>query len=88
MPSLNFVHLTCECTAPQHTLRFHYDEIHNELNAQIFMESPPIFWKRLIIAVKYLFGYKCQFGHFDTFTLQNGDKEKLIALATLINEDE
>jgi hypothetical protein len=42
--------------------------------------SPDPWWQRIINAVKYVFGYKCRYGHFDEFLLRREDCDKFIAL--------
>lgn len=70
----------CECQSDEHTLRFMLDTEENELLASIFLNDYRSFWKRFVTAVKYLFGYKCKYGHWDTWTLRKDDVERLAYL--------
>ena len=39
--------------------------------------SPDSFWKRIWNSIKYIFGYRCMFGHFDEFIFKKQDAGKL-----------
>ena len=39
--------------------------------------SPDSFWKRIWNSIKYIFGYRCMFGHFDEFVFKKQDAGKL-----------
>jgi hypothetical protein len=76
----------CHCHSPEHTLSFHFFEDEPKmLSAYIFL-SPDSFFKRIWNAIKYIFGYKCKYGHFDEFILNPKDAEKLINLLQKIKE--
>lgn len=73
-------YLECHCHSPEHTLVFHFDENEpNELYAHVFLNPDP-FFKRIWNSIKYIFGYKCRYGHFDEFILNPKDAKKLINL--------
>jgi hypothetical protein len=42
--------------------------------------------RRCWVALKYIFGYKCKYGHFDTFMVKEEDCDKLIELLTEYKE--
>ena len=67
----------CSCFSDEHTLKFTYDEEDNHLYTSVFL-SERTFLKRVWFAVKYIFGYKCKYGHWDCFLLKEEDKERLI----------
>ena len=77
-------HLDCVCTSPEHTLRFMLDD--EELYTEVFLNNPNNFFKRMWIAIKYVFGYKCKYGHFDCFVMKPGDEDKLIELCEIFKE--
>lgn len=70
-----FRYLECECTSPEHTLRIARDEDHTYIT--FFLEGGP-WWRRLTNAVKYLFGYKCRYGHFDEIVLGEDKVRELV----------
>lgn len=73
----------CECYSPEHTLRIvlTYDENNDEppeVYTEIYLNQPNSFFKRIWIALKYIFGYKSQYGCWDCFNLQAKDTSKLM----------
>lgn len=70
-------HLVCQCLSPEHSIRFLYNSEDKEIYTTIHLANNRPFWKRLVIAVKYLFGYECQYGHFDEFMMCNEDLVKI-----------
>ena len=50
-----------------------------EVFAHVFLRPDPL-PKRIWNAIKYVFGYKCRYGHFDEFILQRADVTRLITL--------
>lgn len=71
----------CSCSSPEHTLIFNYlkDSTCHEVYTTTFLGDVS-FWNRLKNAFKYILGYKCKYGHFDCFILQEKDLNKLINL--------
>jgi len=78
----------CECLGDEHTLRFIYDEQDNDLYATIFLNQYRSIWKRLWVAIKYAFGYKCKYGHWDIWTLKREDCKRLRKLILKKEEGE
>lgn len=79
----------CDCYSPEHLLQFKlFDTIgedHKTLSAYVFLNPEP-WYKRIWIAVKYIFGYKCRYGHFDEFILNPEDVDKFINLLNKLKE--
>lgn len=72
---MEFRYLECSCGTPEHTVRFLKDE--NFLYMTFFLSNAP--WHRRIVnALKYVFGYKCRYGHFDEVVLGEEEVQKLI----------
>ena len=67
----------CECGADEHTLKFVYDKTDNELYLSVFLNQYRSWWKRIYIAIQYVFGYKCKYGHWDNWTMTSGDASRL-----------
>jgi hypothetical protein len=80
--------LECACHTDEHTLRFSYipDPDYPEVYLSIFMDEWG-FWKRLWIGIKYVFGYKCKYGHFGCWTLREKDLDRLIGLLEAYKRD-
>lgn len=70
--NFEILHLNCCCTHVEHTIRFMYDpeDEHCPIYTEVFLGHTSGFWGRLIKAVKYVFGRKCDYGHFDCFLME------------------
>ena len=75
-----FRYLECRCSTPEHTVRFAKDE--DFVYMTFFLADLPWF-SRVVNAVKYVFGYKCMYGHFDEVVL---GKEELGSLIEILEE--
>lgn len=85
-----FENFECICTSDEHRLSFRLQNFNAgndddcpdqvELYISIFLNNYQSFWKRIWIAMKYIFGYKCQYGHWDQWSLRHEDADKLINL--------
>jgi hypothetical protein len=61
-------HVICECHSPDHVLQFSHAEGMDEDQicwTQVQLHQYRSIWQRLVVAVKYVFGYKCRYGHWD-----------------------
>ena len=61
-------HVICECHSPDHVLQFsHMEDMDGDeiCWTQVQLHQYRSFWKRLAVAVKYLLGYECRYGHWD-----------------------
>jgi len=74
--------LECACYSDEHTLR--WDLLTGsdwaELYASIFLNQYRNIFKRIWVAVKYVFGYKCRYGHWDCFEMRPEDIGRMQAL--------
>ena len=92
MENSNFIedfdpqYFTCECHSPEHTLIFTLDRESNEIYTSVFLLEPPSIWRRIWIGIKYIFGYKCKYGHWDCFSLKQKDVYRLINLLMNLSE--
>lgn len=77
---MNSEYFECRCFSDEHTLRFALDEDHGDIFAGVFLHNWEPFYKRVWIAIKYIFGYKCRYGHWDTFMMKSEDYNRLRAL--------
>lgn len=59
----------------EHMLKFVDDD--EDFYVSIFLNQYRGFFKRLWVAVKYVFGYKCRYGHWDTWNLRFEDIDRL-----------
>lgn len=65
-------YIECDCHSDEHVLRFAIDSDDGELYLSTFLHHYQAWYKRVWIAVKYVFGYKSKYGHFDC-TVMSGD---------------
>ena len=72
----------CDCHSDEHMLkfslwqsRFEDDEMPN-LYTSIFLNQYRSFFKRFWTGLKYIFGYKCKYGHWDCWDIKPEDAER------------
>ncbi len=78
----------CTCYAPEHQLTFNYIQHFNqEFYVTVFMSPSEGFFGRIWLALKYVFGYKPQWGHFGQWSLQERDLDGIIKLLQDYKQD-
>jgi len=77
----------CACYSDEHVLKFVYDRREKEIYATMFMSDWPQWYKRVWVAIKYIFGYKCKYGHWDTWLMCPKDLDRFISLFTTMEAD-
>lgn len=97
-PSVKTEHTVCLCSSPEHTIHFRYlppsievdptTSSYRVLDGSEFwfyvsLTWRPSFFKRCWAAIKYVFGYESQYGHFDCFGL---DKTEALKLQKFLKE--
>lgn len=75
----------CECGGDEHTLRFILDKEHKKIYTTFFLNHYDQWYKRLWRGIKYIFGYKCKYGHWDVWTLRYEDIDRLKEVLNKIN---
>jgi len=70
----------CQCSTPEHTLVFSIDEDDGSVYTSIYLNQYNSFFKRVWIAIKYVFGYKSKYGHWDSTILNKKDYSRFIAM--------
>ena len=76
--------MLCACSSDEHQIIFHpFEDIKldngkliKSVYCSILLNNLP-FFSRLKNAIKYIFGYKCKFGHFEEFIIDSNNVEKL-----------
>lgn len=68
--------LTCACHSNEHTIIVHKDEEDNVFYFSIFLKELG-FVERLKLGIKYIFGYKCKYGHFEEIIITPEQLNKL-----------
>jgi len=73
MSNHKIYHQVCLCHDPEHDVRFtHYDD--DEIYVSVHLPND-IWYKRIWVGIKYIFGYKSRYGHFGE-TLMNRETAK------------
>jgi hypothetical protein len=67
----------CECHSDEHVFSFVFDPEDGELILSTYLHQYQGFFKRIWTAVKYVFGYKSKYGHWDTTLLDAESIERL-----------
>jgi hypothetical protein len=67
------VFIECECHSEEHTLKYSIDVEDQTIYTSVFLDQYQPWYGRAWTALKYLFGYKCMYGHFDC-TLMGPEK--------------
>ncbi len=88
----------CSCGSSEHTLKFILDfDRYGEgttdhdpmIYTEVYLNDWQPLWKRIWVAVRYVFGYRCRYGHWDCFNMRPQDAVQLRdMLDTFINASE
>lgn len=78
----------CECHNTEHQLIFSYfDDEDDKVYVSVHLIPECRIWKRIINAIKYIFGYRSRYGHFDEFIFQKKDAHKLVKIAKYLDKN-
>lgn len=81
--ALKSEYFECVCFSPEHRIVMTLDPTDGELFFETHLRTWS-FWKRVFIAIKYIFGYKSKFGDFDNLSIVR--EEDLNRMCNLIIE--
>ena len=70
----------CHCNSPEHQFILSYDCEEKEIYITPYLSSYLSFWKRIILAIKYIFGYRSKYGHWDCIILNTKEIKRLYLL--------
>lgn len=78
-------HFECRCMSDEHMLKFTLDETCGDIEdleiwTSVFLHKYEPLWKRVWIALKYIFGYNCRYGHWDCFIMRGEDVDRMMLL--------
>jgi len=82
-----YYYFDCACSAPEHTIRFTRDPKEGTVWMEVHLFNWRSIFKRIWVAIKYVFGYRCKYGNWDTCELHPADAEKMISLMEMIIHD-
>ncbi len=69
--------ISCSCHSPEHTITFNLNVEDKEIYTSVFLHQYRPFYERVWVAIKYIFGYKSKYGHWDCFS---ADAKKILEL--------
>lgn len=75
----------CECGSYCHQIIFWYDKEDKQLNLTTHLITYRNFFKRLWVAIRYVFGYKSNYGDWDSFLFKPLDEARLLAYLNKTN---
>jgi len=74
----------CNCSSVEHQFSFVFDCEDedpdypiDEFYLEVHLSQYRGFWKRVWTGIKYMFGYHCKYGHWDTTGLRVEDAKRL-----------
>ena len=74
----------CTCSSKEHTFCVTSEESDSDWPPELFFHfqliQPKTIIGKIVTATKYLFGYKCRYGHWDVVNLSEDDTNRLIVL--------
>lgn len=81
----------CQCNSLEHQYSFYFSK-DDGLYCEPHLSTYLPFYKRFILGMKYIFGYKTKYGSWDSFLFKNEDLNKLglyieILKSEKLNED-
>jgi hypothetical protein len=78
--------LICDCNSREHQIVIEYDDEDNLVYCHIHLVKHG-FWNRLLIGLKYIFGYKCKYGQWDEFIFKPEHADKLHEISNLLKSN-
>ena len=82
-----YIYFDCCCSTPEHTIRFIRDPEEGTVWMEVHLYKWRSFFKRAWVAIKYAFGYRCRFGHWDTVEIHPADAQRMIAMMERVISD-
>ena len=78
----------CACGDTEHQLIMRYfgDDDDPEVYVSVHLTPEYKWWKRVILGIKYIFGYRSKYGEFDEFIFKPNDYEKLQGVVDFLKE--
>ena len=74
---MKYEYFECQCGSDEHRLVFMLDDAGDlwppDLYTSVFLRDHDNILKRIWKAIRYIFGYKSKYGHFDCFMMKAED---------------
>jgi len=72
--------MVCQCSSMEHHVAYWIDGEDGQVYMNVYL-SPLPFLQRVWAALKYIFGYRCKYGHWEEFVLGEEHVEDLLKIA-------
>lgn len=79
--------VSCDCGSPEHTLRFILDLEGQMIHTEVYLNNYNNVFKRMWIALKYVFGYTSKYGHFDCTVMDVETASQLIQMINMLRRN-
>ena len=79
--------IICDCGSAEHQMVLRFDD-DKDLGRQVFVEIHLVhlvWYKRLWMGIKYIFGYKCCYGNFEEMILSPKHARQIYGLYRFLN---
>lgn len=76
----------CDCGSAEHQLIIHHDLEDKLVFVHFHLNKRP-FWRRVILGIKYIFGYRSRYGHFDEIVLNSTHAEQFQNLVDTLKDE-
>lgn len=80
--------IICDCSSAEHQMVLRYDD-DKDLGRMVYVEIhlvPLVWYKRLWMGIKYIFGYKCCYGNFEEMILSPKHARQIYNLYRFLNK--
>lgn len=77
----------CKYGMNEHVLRFTLNTEDREIFTSVFLDDKFPWYRRLWSALRYLFGCKCEYGHFGTWLMEEEDVGRFKEMLTKFEGD-
>ena len=67
--------VVCKCQSDEHVVRFTYDEEDMWVSVHLHQYRP--LWKKIWTRIKYMFGYRSKYGHWDVCMISKKEAKEL-----------
>lgn len=76
--------INCDCYYPEHGLRMTYfdDDDDYGLIIEVHLTTYKNFFKRIWVALRYVFGYRCRYGEWDEVIVQPESAQEIAQFLT------
>jgi hypothetical protein len=75
--------ILCSCNFSEHLLILHFNKDDKEIYLEYHLCSLP-FWKRVIIGIKYILGYRSKYGEYGEFIISKDNYKQFKEILTFL----